>query len=189
MGRKCIFLGYRQGVKGIVLYDLHSKEILISRHVVHHDHILPYKPCTSTTPSWNYHTNFTPSISQPELLASQEISSDTPPSTPTNVDPVTIANDNFPTDPIDTSTDITPSQMLNENQNIHVTSNYRPVRVRQTPFYLLILHPKVFSIPFLIFIHVIFCPLHIMHTLCPSHTTQNLTLFWKHAKMNNGYML
>jgi hypothetical protein len=57
-GRKCIFLGYKQGVKGTILYDLHTKEIFISRHVVHHDHILPYQPCTSTTPSWHYHTDY-----------------------------------------------------------------------------------------------------------------------------------
>ena len=43
-------------------------------------------------------------------------------------------------------------------------------------------HLKVFSIPFLIFIHVICCLLLIMHTLCQSHTTQNPTLTWKHAK-------
>jgi hypothetical protein len=129
-------LGYKQGVKGTILYDVHSKEILISRHVVHHDHILPYKPCTSTTPSWHYHTDFTPSISQPELLASQEISSNTPPSTPTNVDPVTITDDTFPAAHIHTSTDMTPSQLLNETQNLHVASNNRLVRVNQTPSYL-----------------------------------------------------
>jgi hypothetical protein len=40
--RKCVFLGYKSGYKGFVLYDLHSKEIFISRHVTFHDHILPY---------------------------------------------------------------------------------------------------------------------------------------------------
>jgi hypothetical protein len=31
--RKSIFLGYKSGYKGFVLYDLHSKEIFVSRHV------------------------------------------------------------------------------------------------------------------------------------------------------------
>ena len=40
--RKCCFLGYKSGFKGFVLFDLHSREIFISRNVVFHDHILPY---------------------------------------------------------------------------------------------------------------------------------------------------
>jgi hypothetical protein len=61
--RKCIFLGYKQGVKGIVLYDLNSKEVFLSRNVVHHDHILPYQ--CSTRPTWHYHTSFTTDLVEP----------------------------------------------------------------------------------------------------------------------------
>jgi hypothetical protein len=57
-GRKCIFLGYKQHVKGVILYDLNSKEILVSRHVTHHDHILPYH--SSNHVPWHYHTDYTP---------------------------------------------------------------------------------------------------------------------------------
>jgi len=32
--RKCVYLGYKQGVKGHILYDLFTKEIFISRDVV-----------------------------------------------------------------------------------------------------------------------------------------------------------
>nr|ABD32757.1 Integrase, catalytic region [Medicago truncatula] len=42
--RKCCFLGYKSGFKGFVLFDLHSREIFISRNVIFHDHILPYPP-------------------------------------------------------------------------------------------------------------------------------------------------
>jgi hypothetical protein len=55
--RKCIFLGYKQGVKGLLLYDLNTKEIFLSRNVIHHDNILPYT-CTTRTP-WHYHSSFT----------------------------------------------------------------------------------------------------------------------------------
>jgi hypothetical protein len=48
--RKCCFLGYKSGFKGSVLFDLHSKEIFISRHVIFHDNILPY-PSSSHQPS------------------------------------------------------------------------------------------------------------------------------------------
>jgi hypothetical protein len=63
--RKCIFLGYRQDVKGVILYDLNSKEIFLSRNVVHHDHILPYH--CSTRPAWHYHTSFTPVLAEPTI--------------------------------------------------------------------------------------------------------------------------
>ncbi|GAU20493.1 hypothetical protein TSUD_130510 [Trifolium subterraneum] len=59
--RKCIFLGYKQGVKGTILYDLHSKETFISRNVTHHDHILPYIP-SSDHLTWHYHTSSEPIV-------------------------------------------------------------------------------------------------------------------------------
>jgi hypothetical protein len=53
--RKCIFLGYKPGMKGVVLYDMNDKRIFVSRDVVHHEHILPYH--SSTTPfHWTYHS-------------------------------------------------------------------------------------------------------------------------------------
>ncbi|XP_057454807.1 uncharacterized protein LOC130746255 [Lotus japonicus] len=49
--RKSIFLGYKQGMKGYVLMDLISQEIFISRDVIFHEHVLPYKG--SNSPAWN----------------------------------------------------------------------------------------------------------------------------------------
>jgi hypothetical protein len=40
--RKTVFLGYKSGFKGFVLYDLSSREIFISRHVSFHESVLPY---------------------------------------------------------------------------------------------------------------------------------------------------
>jgi hypothetical protein len=63
--RKSLFLGYTPGMKGYVLYDLHSKHIFVSRHVVFHDHILPYPGITSNpTHQWTY-TSSSPSPSAP----------------------------------------------------------------------------------------------------------------------------
>jgi hypothetical protein len=53
--RKCIFLGYKSGMKGVVLYDMNDKKIFVSRDVTHHDHILPYHNSTNSIP-WTYHT-------------------------------------------------------------------------------------------------------------------------------------
>lgn len=40
--RKCLFLGYKFGTKGFICYDLHTREILVSRHVIFHENIFPY---------------------------------------------------------------------------------------------------------------------------------------------------
>jgi len=53
--RKCIFLGYKSGMKGVVLLDIHSKQIFVSGNVTHQC-ILPYHSNPSNI-SWNYHTN------------------------------------------------------------------------------------------------------------------------------------
>jgi hypothetical protein len=38
---KCAFLGFKPGVKGYVAYDIHTKEIIISRHAIFHQCIFP----------------------------------------------------------------------------------------------------------------------------------------------------
>jgi hypothetical protein len=52
--RKCIFLGYKYGTKGYLTFDLHSREIVLSRNVIFHESIFPYATSsgaiTSTTP-------------------------------------------------------------------------------------------------------------------------------------------
>ena len=53
--RKCVFLCYKSGFKGSVLFDLDSREIFISRNVFFHELILPYPPSsTSSTSNWQY---------------------------------------------------------------------------------------------------------------------------------------
>jgi hypothetical protein len=42
-------------MKGAVLYDLHNHNVLVSRNVTHHDHILPYTG-SNTSIDWSYHT-------------------------------------------------------------------------------------------------------------------------------------
>lgn len=54
-GRKCVFLGYKTGVKGAILMDLNNKQIFISRNIIYHEKILPYKG-TQSISQWNYFT-------------------------------------------------------------------------------------------------------------------------------------
>lgn len=48
--RKCVFLGFRMHVKGAVVYDVHTKEILVSRNIMFHEHLLPYRGLVSSAP-------------------------------------------------------------------------------------------------------------------------------------------
>jgi hypothetical protein len=133
-GRKCIFLGYKQGVKGTILYDLNTKEILLSRHVIHHDHILPYKP-SGTTTSWHYHTDFT---SQPELLVPQETTSTTSQSDDSNtIELLNIINDTSHIDSNLSPHNHTPVTDTNNPTNpTSTTPDTRPVRAKHSPSYL-----------------------------------------------------
>lgn len=48
--RKCIFLGYQPGTKGYVLFDLHLKNIFVSRHAIFHELIFPYSEFLHSSP-------------------------------------------------------------------------------------------------------------------------------------------
>ncbi|GAU47169.1 hypothetical protein TSUD_28920 [Trifolium subterraneum] len=52
--RKCVFLGYKADMKGVALYDLLNKNIFVSRHVTHHEHIFPYNTQHPSKP-WSYY--------------------------------------------------------------------------------------------------------------------------------------
>ncbi|XP_019460152.1 PREDICTED: uncharacterized protein LOC109359913 [Lupinus angustifolius] len=41
--RKCIFLDHKTGTKGYLLFDLHNREIFLSRNVVFYEKLFPYK--------------------------------------------------------------------------------------------------------------------------------------------------
>lgn len=53
---KCVFLGYKVGMKGKKLLDINNREIFVSRYITNHEHIFPYQP-VSPPSTWNHHTN------------------------------------------------------------------------------------------------------------------------------------
>jgi len=64
--RKCCFLCYKSGFKGSVLFDLHSREIFISRNVIFHDHILPYP--SSSKKNLEYFPSSSPQSSDSSIV-------------------------------------------------------------------------------------------------------------------------
>nr|KYP76196.1 Retrovirus-related Pol polyprotein from transposon TNT 1-94 [Cajanus cajan] len=59
--RKCIFIGFKQGTKGFILFDLKTREVFISRNVSFYENIFPYHseqqstPYNTTTPLPTYY--------------------------------------------------------------------------------------------------------------------------------------
>lgn len=53
--RKYVFLGYRTGIKGCLLYDLKSREIFISRNVQFYKSEYPFVKCAHPHPHLSPH--------------------------------------------------------------------------------------------------------------------------------------
>lgn len=92
--RKCAFLGFKPGVKGFVVYDVFTKEIVISRHATFHEFIFPCSQTSSPLTQWQCYTPLdltTPSLPQPdttniELSPHPATEPSLPPSEATNID-------------------------------------------------------------------------------------------------------
>jgi hypothetical protein len=46
--RKCVFIGYKDGTKGYILYDLHSHDFFVSRNVVFYENHFPFKDSSAS---------------------------------------------------------------------------------------------------------------------------------------------
>jgi hypothetical protein len=89
--RKCIFLGYKPGVKGVVLLDLQNHSIFLSRDVTHHEHLFPYQSSSPKTP-WQYHSTCPTPIDNDIPLVTTTDQSPSPhliPNSPNNIVPLT----------------------------------------------------------------------------------------------------
>jgi hypothetical protein len=143
-GRKCIFLGYKQGVKGTILFDLNTKDIFISRNVTHYEHILPYQS-NSFKFTWHYHSppptdHICPPLDQPN--------SHLTPSSPIIPNSTTVSQHDTPSPLVSDSTPAslneTPSPIVSDstpNSPTHTTNTSvlpptRPIRQKHTPSYL-----------------------------------------------------
>jgi hypothetical protein len=138
-GRKCIYLGHKQGVKGIILYDLQTKDIFISRNVTHHDHILPYVTKSSHS-KWNYYTTSPLSDILPTEKSSSDAASHTPDNHIVDISKHNLTHDNDPH--IDIPQNLNDTNTTLDSTSQHSISpdntilNPRSERVRHRPSYL-----------------------------------------------------
>jgi hypothetical protein len=118
--RKCIFLGYKSGMKGDVLFDIHHHNIFVSRNIIHHDHILPYTSST-TSPNWHYHLSYTLPLPVDQTDTTYQT---TQPSHDPDIPSTTNDTSNTSNPPLP---DDSPSQ---------IPISTRPVRTKHVPSYL-----------------------------------------------------
>ncbi|GAU50785.1 hypothetical protein TSUD_192210 [Trifolium subterraneum] len=139
--RKCIFLGYKSGVKGVVLYDILNKTIFLSRNVTHHEHIFPDQSSTPKVP-WTYHTD---SLSSPNPYINTPLSNSHDPTPPIDGD-ISLDNNRHQslspphssvlTSPSPTYNDISPSSTTSTLPTDNSNTNTRPIRQRRAPLHL-----------------------------------------------------
>ena len=112
IARKTVFLGYMSGYKGFILLDIHFREIFISKHVVFHEHFLPYPSNNeSITTQWDYFSPVQPVINEtidtsphPPIIDDDDYS-------PIPSSPPTLDNKNSPPAPLP---DIPPAPPLHD---------------------------------------------------------------------------
>lgn len=109
--RKGVFLGYRPGMKGYTIYDMHTHAIFVSRHVTFHEMVFPYKDGSQPFNKWQYleqtapSTNHSspplnplPSTSTPDNLIRTSSSNQSDPATDSDIahpgqsDPTNLSN-------------------------------------------------------------------------------------------------
>ncbi|WVZ08815.1 hypothetical protein V8G54_022161 [Vigna mungo] len=63
--RKCVFLGYKSGVKGYTVLDIHTRELFVSRNVVFYEDIFPWKNQQNSTEDDNRESDKMTFLSDP----------------------------------------------------------------------------------------------------------------------------
>jgi len=125
--RKCIFLGYRSGMNGVILLNIHTKLLFDSINVTHHECIFPYKQNNSTIP-WEYHTNVT--YTSNTEISEPEYSSPIPePESPSSV------SENEPLSPVSESSNKQLSSSP-DNSSPSVPIIHKSTRIKSAPGYL-----------------------------------------------------
>jgi len=73
---KCVFIGFKKGIKGYILLNIQSREIFVSRDVVFYEHVFPYQRIEDTnnkTDSLDIHNQNLFTEYQPILNPSSQV--------------------------------------------------------------------------------------------------------------------
>jgi len=161
-------------MKGVVLLDIHSKQIFVFINFTHHECIFPYQSNSSNVP-WEYHTNI-----------SQELK----PNSVSNSLPNTENTENT-----SRSCDFNSYSSLSSTHhplytNLHELSLHQLIWQNMFGIILLLGHQnlstQVFPPILLLFIHLIIYYHHVNHFVFLSKKVLSLKLIEKHVSLNIG---
>ena len=108
--RRGIFLGFQNGTKGYIILDIDSREIFLSRNVIFHETILPFKKPNSLSPNITSHVPATPSTPFSQIVYP-------------HMDPISLdILPNPPTSHFNPPAPTTPSSSNTSSPNTHPTS-------------------------------------------------------------------
>jgi hypothetical protein len=110
--RKAIFLGFKDGTKGYVLYDLSSHEIFVSRNVIFYENNFPFQNSETTSSHSIPNPTLTPILDDP--ISSIPIS---------NTLPIPVMSESDPSSPI---TDTVISPLFSPTTSSPTSSNTSP---------------------------------------------------------------
>jgi len=127
--RKSVFLGYREGTKGYLLYDLHSHEFFLSRNVIFHESSFPFS---------TLHERCSPDFSTPHVSIDNSHLSSYHEPIPNSPFPLSQNLDNSDTSTThnSTSADATSSATTIPDQTTTDVPIRRSARPKTTPAYL-----------------------------------------------------
>ena len=66
----CVFVGYPQGIKGYMLYNLHTRKFYVSRDLVFHENIFPFQTLPNTSQEPDFLSDLAISLPIPESMSS-----------------------------------------------------------------------------------------------------------------------
>ncbi|KAL4572890.1 hypothetical protein LXL04_019678 [Taraxacum kok-saghyz] len=122
--KPCVFVGYPSNMKAYKLYDLAKHEFVISRDVVFHESIFPFKNIDSIQPATSFFDQFViPVATNDEIPFNTQIPDISPDS------------HSFDHNPISGSSSDSNTSHPSPHQNPNIATN-KPVRTRKPPSYL-----------------------------------------------------
>jgi len=65
----CVFVGYPQGIKGYMLYNLHTRKFYVSRDLVFHENIFPFQTLPNTSQEPDFLNDLAVSLPIPESMS------------------------------------------------------------------------------------------------------------------------
>lgn len=174
--KKCIFLGFKVGIKGYVVFDLSTREIFVSRNAVFYESTFPYAEITDSSLSIDFVDQDYSIFLFDDPDDSTKYDRSQPHIQPTSIQPISTPSTPSPNLPCDSSSSIVPPP--NPHPSFDTTNLRRSTRTTKAPGYLKDFHCNAKLPPSSSTTNSLY-PLHSVlsyHKLSPSHLHYTLSI-------------